>query len=33
MEARKITIHMLHEARESSLSAAKDAVVGTNEAA
>jgi DNA-binding GntR family transcriptional regulator len=33
MEARKITIHMLHEARETSLSAAKDAVVGANEAA
>lgn len=33
MEARKITIHMLHEARESSLSAAKDAVVGANQAA
>jgi DNA-binding GntR family transcriptional regulator len=33
MEARKITIHMLHEARESSLSAAKDVVVGANEAA
>jgi len=33
MEARKITIHMLHEARESSLSAAKDAVVGAIAAA